>query len=107
MTNTSTSGEREHGDTLTRVIWASILIFVGLVFLADTTGYLPSIPNTTAWTWIMLGAGALLVLEALIRTFSVDHPQPHLFGLIGGIVLLGIGASAIFGVHLSNAWWPI
>jgi hypothetical protein len=100
-------GQQFKRDTLNRITWASILIFAGLVFLAQNAGYLPNIPNTGVWNWIMLGAGGLLVLEAIIRALSPNQAEPHWFGLIGGIILIGIGASPIFRLNLSQNWWSM
>lgn len=94
-------------DTLSRIIVASILIYAGLIFLASTTGYLPRLENATEWSWIMLGAGGLFLLEGVIRAISIDQAEPHLFKLIGGVVLIGLGAGPIFGLNLSANWWPI
>ena len=102
------SKQRPHGDdTLGRVVWGAILMYAGLVLLADQTGYLPTSRNADWWSWIMLGAGGLFLLEALIRVVSVDLHGPDLGRLILGLVLLAFGASAVFGVTNPWAWWPV
>ena len=95
-----------HQDALSRVTWASIFVLAGLVFFADNLGYLPQIEGASAWKWIVLGAGGLLLLENLARVFSVDHRGPHLWTVILGCALLGWGAGEIFGVNLWEKWWP-
>jgi hypothetical protein len=94
-------------DALSRVIFASILIYAGLIFLASTTGFLPRVEGTSEWNWIMLGAGGLFLLEGVIRAISIDQQEPHMMKLIGGVLLLGFGAGPIFGLDLSAKWWPI
>lgn len=105
------SGHHQHThwgrDTLGRVTLASIMIYAGLIFLAKTTGYLPRISGATEWNWIMLGAGGLLVLEAVIRALSVDQAEPHMMKLIGAVLLIGFGAGPIFGMELNEKMWPI
>jgi hypothetical protein len=98
---------RHEQDSLSRVTWASIFVLAGLVLFADTLGYLPAIEGVDFWKWVMLGAGALLLLENVIRVFSVDHRGPHLWGMGLGIFFLGSGAGAIFGVDLFKNWWPV
>ncbi len=94
-------------DTLSRLIWAGILIYAGLVFLADNAHLLPRVPGTDVWSWIMLGAGGLLLLEGVIRALSPAHARPWIGSVILGLVLLGIGAGAIFNISLSASWWPV
>ena len=94
-------------DTLSRITIASMLIYAGLIFLASTTGYLPRIDGVGEWSWIMLGAGGMFVLEGLIRAVSVDQAEPNVMKLIAGVLLIGFGAGAIFGLTLSSAWWPV
>jgi hypothetical protein len=99
---------RAHGDgTLRRVVWGAIFIYAGLVLLADQTGYLPASREAGWWEWIMLGAGGLFLLEALIRVVSVDLHGPSLGRLILGVVLLVLGSSAVFGVTIPMSWWPV
>jgi hypothetical protein len=103
-----TPDKRHHEqDSLSRVTWASIFVLAGLVFFANNFGYLPTIEGVDSFRWVMLGAGGLLLLENVIRVFSVDHRGPHLFGLGLGVVLLGSGTAAIFGVDLLKNWLPL
>lgn len=99
---------RQYGrhDTLTGVTWAAILIFAGAILLADNTGMLPRHDSAGAWDWIMLGAGGLLLINALIRAFSPDLRAPDAFWVIAAVILLALGGSAIFGVSITQ-WWPM
>jgi len=101
--------ERRHRspDMLGQVVWAAILVFAGLIFLADNLGYLPGARDANPWQWIMFGAGGLLVIEALIRLVSVEFKGAAVGRLILGLILLGLGTSAVFGISLSAAWWPV
>lgn len=101
------SHHRRADDVLGRIVWGAVLIFAGLIFLTNELGYLPTSRSADPWHWIMLGAGGLFLLEALIRTVSVDLRGPDVGRLILGLVLVGIGASTVFGVAISWNWWPI
>jgi hypothetical protein len=97
----------QHQDSLSRVTWASIFVLAGLISLANNFGYLPAVQDATTWSWIMLGAGALLLLENAIRVFSVDHHGPHLWSIIGGCVLFSMGLGTIFGINILKNPFPI
>jgi hypothetical protein len=77
---------------------------VGLVLLANNMGLLPTLGGADVWDWIMLNAGALLLIQQLIRTISPDSAGPETLWVIAGLVLVGLGASAIFGVPTSILW---
>jgi hypothetical protein len=98
---------RERGG-LGSLFWAAMLIFAGVVFLADNAGLLPTFNNADAWDWIMLGAGGLLLVDALLRGMVPDYGEPSWFWAVAGVVLLLIGAGSVFAISfdLSN-WWPL
>jgi hypothetical protein len=98
---------RMHGDSLGRFTFAGILIMAGLIWLADGLNLLPQLGEAQVKDWIFLGAGGLLLLEGVLRVFSPDGYGPSTWRMIVGIVLLGLGASAVFGISLSTSWWPI
>ncbi len=88
------------------IFWAALLIVAGAVFLAWNMGMLPA--GTEPWDWIMLGAGGLLLLKALIRVILPDVSGPSIFNIIAGCVLIGMGLGNTFGLHLSfEQWWPV
>lgn len=110
----------EQHDQLGSVIWAAILIWAGLVFLAFNTGWIDRIFEMDffnrilpkgmemfepgVWSIIMLGAGILLIAETILRLIV---PQFHRYiggSLIMGIVFLSIGLGNFFGWDLV---WPI
>jgi hypothetical protein len=110
----------EERDTLSSIVWAAILIWAGLVFLAMNTGwldkvlasgfiakYLPKgmeVFEPAVWGIIMLGAGVILLGEAVIRLVV---PQFHKH-LGGTLVVAGIFIAVGLGNFLGN-WdliWP-
>lgn len=102
----------EQRDTLSSVVWAFILIWAGLVFLAVNSGwldrmlaegsfakYLPKgmeVFEPAVWGIIMLGAGVILLVEAVIRLL-VPQFYRHLGGtLVVAAIFIAIGLGNIF-----------
>ncbi len=108
-----TMEEKWRRDPLSRITWAIVLIWGGLVFLAANLGYLNTIPTNVpggafipymgAWGVFMVGAGLLLLIEVLVRLAIPAYRAP-----IGGtfflaLVFIGIGAGNWFGWDVI---WP-
>ena len=109
----------EQRDALSTVIWAAILIWAGLVFLAANTGWLDRfltvgflsryLPRGVfffepgVWSLIMLGAGIILLAEVVVR-LSVPNYRRYISGtLITAAIFISIGLGNIFGWDLV---WP-
>jgi Na+/melibiose symporter-like transporter len=90
-------GEKWRNDPLSAVIWALILIWAGLVFLAQTLGWLSRFELDNTWGLIFIGAGLIVWLEVLIRLVLPQYRRPVVGTFIFGIVLLGIGVGITFG----------
>jgi cation transport ATPase len=107
--------EKHHRDPLSSLIWALILIWAGLVFMAANLGWLNSIQTTevmsgvftfaglSTWSVIFMGAGVLVFIEAVIRTFVPAYRSSTGGNFFLAAIFLGIGFSAIFGWQ---AVWP-
>ncbi|MCB2214296.1 hypothetical protein KQH50_02755 [bacterium] len=107
--------EKHHRDPLGDLVWALILIWAGLVFLASNLGWLDAIQTSlvlpeginigglSTWSVIFLGAGVLVFLEAIVRTFVPAYRSSTGGNFILAAVFLGIGLGAIFGW---NVVWP-
>ncbi len=106
----------EKHDPLSSIIWALILIWAGLVFLASNLGWLDivqsklqgieliSLSGFNAWTLIFIGAGLLIFLEAIIRTFVPAYHSTTGKNFFLAAIFLGIGLGSIFGWQLI---WPV
>lgn len=106
---------KNRSDHLDSIIWALILIWAGLVFMASNIGWLDSIrtnltlpggisiSEVSTWPVIFLGAGALIFIEALIRTFVKSYRSSVGGNFVLAAVFLGIGLGAIFSWQ---AVWP-
>lgn len=102
-------------DRLSGISWALILIWAGLVFLADNTGWLSRLMlpgggwdigfvHPSAWTLIFLGAGLIVLLEAFLRAVLPNYASPSGGQLIFAAILIGIGTSNLFR---SDLIWPL
>jgi Na+/melibiose symporter-like transporter len=90
-------GEKWRNDPLSAVIWALILIWAGLVFLAQNLGWLNRFELDNTWGLVFIGAGLIVWLEVLIRLVLPQYRRPVVGTFIFGIVLLGIGVGITFG----------
>lgn len=110
----------EENDVLSTIVWAFILIWAGLVFLASNLGWFArmglAVNNNWAlhsfwnlrqlgvWNLIALGTGAILLVEALVRLLVPNFRRNVGGALIGGVVLIGVGLGGWF------SWsylWPL
>ncbi len=108
--------EKTHQDPLSAITWALILIWAGLVFLASNLGWLDrfqpqfNLPGEIefmglrTWSVIALGAGIILLFEAIIRTIVPAYRCSTGGSYFLAAILLGIGLNAIFGWQLI---WPL
>jgi hypothetical protein len=109
----------EERDALSSITWAAMLIWAGLVFLAANTGWLDTIIahsfiarylpvemvmfEQAIWGIIMLGAGIILLGEAIIRLLVPSIKRRVVGTLVLGVVFIGIGLGNFFGWDLI---WP-
>ena len=110
----------EENDVLASAAWAFILIWAGLVFLASNLGWfsrigwqvnsnwaftsLRDMRHFGVWNLIALGAGVIVLLEAIVRMLIPDFRRNVGGALIGGAVLIGLGLGGWF------SWsylWPL
>ena len=71
MTIEQENSQKEKSRRLDAFYWAGALIWVGLVFWADSQDVLPQIGDSSAWTWIFLGGGAA---GLLLNFYSYSSP---------------------------------
>lgn len=96
--------EKWQRDPLGAIVWAVILIWAGLVLLADNLGFLSGlkelgqtipgvnfVPDIRAWSLILAGAGVIVLIEVLIRLLVPAYRRPVGGTLVLGVILLGIG----------------
>ncbi len=102
--------EKWERDPLGALVWASILIWAGVVLLAANLGAFDLITTLVerlpfgaatfpfestflpveAWTVFWLGAAAILLLEAVVRLLIPQYRRPITGTLILSVVFLGL-----------------
>ncbi|HEY60237.1 MAG TPA: hypothetical protein G4N92_06090 [Anaerolineae bacterium] len=109
----------EERDVLSTVVWAAILIWAGLTFLAAQRGWLEQFGITESpffirsffellefntWNVVALGAGVIILMEVIVRLL-VPSFRRHVGGtLIVAAVFIGIGLGPFFKWQLI---WPL
>ncbi len=104
MTIEPEENQKETRPRLDAFYWAAALIWIGLMFWADSLGILPQIGESSAWTWIFLGGG---VAGLLLNFYSYSAPQyanPTSGDYIwsGILLLFGLGDLTAFTIP-----WPL
>lgn len=105
--------EKWRRDPVGTAVWASILIWAGLVFMAENLGLLDQIGfkgfniswdtpfDSKAWSIFFLGAGVIVLIEVAVRLIFPEYRRR----LLGTIIWAGI----LFSLGLGN-WtliWPL
>jgi hypothetical protein len=83
--------EKWRRDPLGGMVWASILIWAGLVLLADNLRLLAHFERLEAWAIILIGAGLILLLEVAVRLLVPAYRRAVTGTLIFGLILIGVG----------------
>jgi hypothetical protein len=96
--------EKWRRDPLSAAVWALILIWAGLVLLAENLGLFTRLEWFSAWGFIFVGAGFIVLLEAVVRLLVPAYRRPVGGTLIWGAILIGIGLGSIIGASVT---WPL
>lgn len=98
--------EKWRRDPLGSIVWACILIWAGLAFLAGNLNMLQQFGLAgifDAWSLAFAGAGVILLLEALVRILVPAYRRPVVGTIILAFVFLGISVGDTIGWELI---WP-
>jgi len=94
--------EKKRGkDPLAGITGGLIVILLGVLFLLRNMGYLHW---GNWWAYFLVGIGVFLILEAIVRSAIPQYRCGILGRVIGGIVLIFIGAGNIYGI---GHYWPL
>jgi len=85
--------EKWRRDPVNAAGWAVILIWAGLVLMAENLGMLTGIAPLDPWDLIFIGAGIITLIGAGIRLTVPSYRRPVGGTVIFGLVLLAIGLS--------------
>jgi small-conductance mechanosensitive channel len=102
--------ERRRRDPIGPIIGALVLIWLGVVFLAVQNPEMIRLPFSISWdnvwAFFLVGLGALLILESLLRVIF-PAPRRIVGPLIWGIILLVIGVAGLFPSMGVEKLWPL
>ncbi|MGA9349044.1 MAG: hypothetical protein WBW48_09600 [Anaerolineae bacterium] len=84
--------EKWRRDPLNAAMWALVLIWAGLVLIAENVGILDNLGiRAEAWPVIFIGAGVIVLLGVLVRLLVPAYRRPVTGSIIFGFILVGIG----------------
>lgn len=89
--------EKWRRDPLSAVVWAAILIWAGVALLAQNMGLLARFEWVDAWGLILVGAGAIVLLEVVARLLVPSYRRAVGGTLVLAVVLIGLGLGNLFG----------
>ncbi len=89
--------EKWRRDPLNAAAWAAILIWAGLVLLADNMRLFTRIERLDAWAVILIGAGLIVLAEVVVRLLVPAYRRPVAGSIIFGVILLGLGLGNVIG----------
>lgn len=104
MTTEQDESQEEKPRRLDAFYWAGALIWIGLVFWAESQGWLPQIGESSAWTWIFLGGGVAGLLLNFYSYSSPKYASPTTgdYFWSGLLLLIGLGGLTTFSIP-----WPL
>jgi len=91
--------EKWRNDPVNAAVWALILIWVGLVLLAENMN-LFRFEGLETWSIILIGAGLIVFLGVAVRLVVPAYRRPVVGSIIFGLVLLALGLGDKFGWEL-------
>ena len=86
--------EKWRRDPLNTAGWALILIWAGLVLIAENLAIFGA--RWEAWPVILMGAGVIVLLGVLIRLLVPAYRRPVTGSIIFGFILVGIGVGQLW-----------
>ena len=91
--------EKWRNDPVNAGVLALILIWAGLVLLADNMN-LFGFEGFETWSVILIGAGLIVLLGVAVRLVVPAYRRPVVGSIIFGFILLAIGLGDEFGWEL-------
>ena len=88
-------------DPSPKITGGLILILLGVLFLMSE---MDRISWADWWAYFLVGVGAILLVEALFRSFSPEGRKTIGGRVVAGPILIIIGGSRLIGLE---HWWPL
>ena len=88
--------EKWRNDPVNAAVLALVLIWAGLVWLADNLN-LFRVAGMDTWSIILVGAGFIVLLGVAVRLAVPAYRRPVVGSIILGLILLAIGLGDEFG----------
>ncbi len=79
------------------IIWALILISVGVILLAQSLGYIEWDQFGGIWNLIFIAVGLIVLLEVAIRLVVPAYRRPVMGSLIFAVIMLSVGLGGFIG----------
>jgi hypothetical protein len=94
--------EKRRRDPLASLGWALVLIWAGVVLLADNFDLLDQInidfiADLQPWSLIFAGAGLIVLALAIVRLLVPEYRGSVTGNIIFGFILLGVGLAETVG----------
>lgn len=96
--------EKWRRDPLSGIVWATILIWAGVVFLASNMGFLGGLGMFDSWPIVLIGAGMIVLLEVGVRLLMPAYRRSIGGTLFLGFILIGVGLGDLLDTNLV---WPL
>ena len=96
--------EKWRHDPLGAAVWAAILIWAGVVLLAENMGLMIRFGWLDAWGLIFVGAGGIVLLEVVVRLLMPSYRRPVGGTLVFAVILMGVGLGNLFSWTVV---WPL
>ena len=88
--------EKWRNDPVNAAVWAFMLIWAGLVWLADNLN-LFTFEGFETWSIILIGAGLIVLLGVVARLIIPAYRRPVAASIIFGLILIAIGVGEDLG----------
>jgi vacuolar-type H+-ATPase subunit I/STV1 len=94
--------EKRRRDPLSSLGWALVLIWAGVVLLADNFDLIDQInidfiADLQPWSLIFAGAGLIVLALAIVRLLVPEYRGPVTGNIIFGFILVGVGLADTVG----------
>lgn len=91
--------EKWREDPLGGVFFGLFLIVVAGIYL-----FRDRLPGEEWLPWIVVGAGCVFLLEALVRSIKAEYRRPSFGRAVLGVILVVVGAGIVYGFE---EYWPV